>query len=96
VGHHQKTPVVLLVQAAELRRRRSSLASAATSDGIQWNIFGASWGSLGEDFIGQSPDVVRKDPTAVSISNSSLEAMIPLGSVKQEKFPIPCFAPVSW
>jgi hypothetical protein len=39
-------------------------------------------GSSGEDFIGQSPDMVHKDPTTVSISNSSLEAMIPLGFVK--------------
>jgi hypothetical protein len=41
-------------------------------------------GSSSEDFIGQSPDMVHKDPTAVSIFDLSLEAMIPLGFVKGE------------
>jgi hypothetical protein len=52
-------------------------------------------GVIRRDFIGQTPDVVHKDSMVVSISNSSLEAMIPLGFVKGENFPIRCFTPVS-
>jgi hypothetical protein len=48
-------------------------------------VFGASWGGGGSPdgaLIGHTLGMVRKDSMSKSISNSSLDAMIPLGFVK--------------
>jgi hypothetical protein len=88
VGEHQGTSAVLLDPKGEFGWPCSALATAAATKVCGDTFLKLHGGSPGEAFIGHSSGVERKYSTAKSISNSSVEAMIPLGFLKGEKFPI--------
>jgi hypothetical protein len=84
VGEHQGTSMVLLDPKVDFGRPCSALETAAAAKVSGDAFLKVRGGSSGGAFIGHSSGVERKDSTTKSISNSSLEAMIPLGFVKGE------------
>jgi hypothetical protein len=75
---------VLVDPKVELRQPCSARAMAATTKVCGSSFLKLHGVSPGRAFIGHTPSVEHKDSVAKSISNLSLEAMIPLGFVKGE------------
>jgi hypothetical protein len=73
---------VLVDLKVELRQPFSARAMAATTKVCGSSFLKLHGVSPGRAFIGHTPSVEHKDSVAKSISNLSLEAMIPLGFVK--------------